>query len=341
VEEVLRTAAPQVAPAADEDDGDRDDSLVLLLMCCHPALPVPAQVALTLRAVGGLTTGEIARAFLVPEPTMGQRISRAKQRIMASGIPFGMPPPDERARRLEAVLSVLYLIFNEGYTSTSGPELQRVELSAEAIGLTRMVRRLLPEDAEVAGLLALMLLTDARRPARSRPDGELVPLRDQDRRLWTQEAIDEGIALVTEALRRGRPGPYQVQAAIAAVHDEAPSADRTDWPQILGLYRLLETMTDHPVVRLNRAVAVAEVQSPAGRAGRSGHSGLRRADAGQPPGRRGPRAPARAGRRHRGRGDCLPRRGRADHEPARAALPAGPGRAPVGDPLHDRWRLMP
>ena len=242
---------------------DSDDSLVLLFLCCHPALAVPSQVALTLRAVGGLATGEIAHAFLVPEPTMGQRISRAKQRIRSSGLPFIMPPPEERAARLDAVLQVLYLIFNEGYTSTSGPDLARVELSAEAIRLARMLHRLLPDDGEVAGLLALMLLTDARRPARTGAGGELIPLERQDRSRWDAAAIAEGVALVTDALSRTRPGPYQVQAAIAAVHDEAPSTEDTDWKQVVALYNLLEGMTNNPMVRLNRAVAVAMVDGPA------------------------------------------------------------------------------
>jgi RNA polymerase sigma factor (sigma-70 family) len=253
---------PQHAPAADEQPHDGDDSLVLLFLCCHPALAEPSQVALTLRAVGGLTTGEIARAFLVPEPTMGQRISRAKQRIKASGVPFALPPPGEREQRLEAVLQVLYLIFNEGYTSTSGPDLARVELSAEAIRLTRMLHRLLPDDGEVTGLLALMLLTDARRAARTGPDGELVPLVEQDRGRWDTAAIAEGVALVTDALASDKPGAYQLQAAIAAVHDEALAADDTDWPQVLALYGLLEGVTANPVVRLNRAVAAAMVHGP-------------------------------------------------------------------------------
>jgi RNA polymerase sigma factor (sigma-70 family) len=255
VADALRT--PDPPPAT-----DGDDSLVLLFLCCHPALAVPAQVALTLRAVGGLTTGEIAHAFLVPESTMGQRISRAKQRIRSSGLSFAMPPAAERAARLDAVLQVLYLIFNEGYTSTSGPDLARVELSAEAIRLARMLHRSLPADGEVAGLLALMLLTDARRPARTGPDGELIPLEQQDRSRWDAAAIAEGVALVTEGLSRTRPGPYQLQAAIAAVHDEAPSTEDTDWKQVVALYTLLESMTDNPMVRLNRAVAVAMVDGP-------------------------------------------------------------------------------
>jgi predicted RNA polymerase sigma factor len=198
----------------------------------------------------------------VPEPTMGQRISRAKQRIRASGVPFALPPPEEREPRLEAVLQVLYLIFNEGYTGTSGPDLARVELSAEAIRLTRMLYRLLPADGEVTGLLALMLLTDARRAARTGPDGELVPLVEQDRGRWDAAAVAEGVVLVTDALASDKPGPYQLQAAIAAVHDEAATAEDTDWPQILALYGLLEGMTANPVVRLNRSVAAAMVHGP-------------------------------------------------------------------------------
>ena len=228
-------------------------------MCCHPALSPASQIALTLRAVGGLTTAEIARAFLVPEPTMTRRISRAKQHIKSSGIPFRMPPVAERAARLGAVLHVLYLIFNEGYASTSGPTLQRTELAAEAIRLARMVHRLLPDDSEVAGLLALMLLTDARRPARTGPGGELIPMAEQDRSLWNAEYIAAGVALITGALPRGATGPYQLQAAIAAIHDEAPTAEATDWPQILALYELLMRISDNPVVALNHAVAVAMV----------------------------------------------------------------------------------
>ncbi|MDG4821475.1 sigma-70 family RNA polymerase sigma factor [Asanoa sp. WMMD1127] len=254
-------AATRVAPPADERESG-DDSLVLLFLCCHPAIAVPAQVALTLRAVGGLTTGEIASAFLVPEPTMGQRISRAKQKIKSSGVGFEMPPPESRGARLDAVLQVLYLIFNEGYTSSSGPRLARVELSAEAIRLARMLHRLLPDDGEAAGLLALMLLTDARRPARTGADGELIPLDEQDRSRWDQAAIAEGVALVSGALARTRPGAYQLQAAIAAVHDEAPTAADTDWAQVLALYELLEKVSDSPMVTLNKAVAVAMVQGP-------------------------------------------------------------------------------
>jgi predicted RNA polymerase sigma factor len=240
-----------------------DDSLVLLFMCCHPALSTSSAIALTLRAVGGLTTGEIARAFLVPETTMAQRISRAKQIIRSSGIPFSMPASDERSERLATVLHVLYLIFNEGYASSEGSELQRLDLSQEAIRLARTMLSLLPHDAEVAGLLALMLLTDARRPARTGPHGELIPLDEQDRTLWNRTLIDEGTALVSTAMARGAVGPYQLQAAIAALHDEAPSTRNTDWPQIFALYGVLERMTDNPMISLNRAIAAAMVQGPA------------------------------------------------------------------------------
>ncbi len=248
------------APAADRPASGADDTLILLFMCCHPSLSPASQIALTLRAVGGLTTAEIARAFLVPEATMTRRISRAKQRVRDSGVPFGMPPDPERAERLDTVLHVLYLVFNEGYTSTSGPSLYRGELSAEAIRLARMIHRLLPDDGEVAGLLALMLLTDARRPARTGPDGELVAMAEQDRALWDAARVTEGVGLVSAALRRGEVGPYQLQAAIAAIHDEAPSAEATDWPQIVALYELLMRISDNPVVRLNHAVAVAMAQ---------------------------------------------------------------------------------
>jgi len=254
----------QIALAPDDGDGEeRDDTLVLLFMCCHPALSPASAIALTLRAVGGLTTAEIAAAFLVPEATMGQRISRAKQSIKASGVRFQMPTPEERAERLGAVLHVLYLIFNEGYTASSGPELYRSDLSGEAIRLTRAVHALLPDDGEVAGLLSLMLLTDARRAARTGPEGELIPLDAQDRSLWDRGAIDEGVALVTAALSRGGAGAYQLQAAIAAVHDEAPRAEDTDWPEILALYELLMAMSDNPMVTLNHAIAVAMVHGPA------------------------------------------------------------------------------
>jgi RNA polymerase sigma factor (sigma-70 family) len=249
-------------PGDEDHPPDRDDTLTLLVMCCHPALSPASQVALTLRAVGGLTTAQIARAFLVPEATMAQRISRAKQRIKQAGVPFRLPPEPERAERLRVVLQVLYLIFNEGYTASSGPDLHRVELTAEAIRLTRAVQRLLPDDGEVAGLLALMLLTDARRPARTRPDGTLVPLAEQDRGLWIRPAIAEGVALLTPALASTPVGPYQLQAAIAAVHAEAGRAQDTDWPQILALYELLERIAPNPMVTLNRAVAAAMVHGP-------------------------------------------------------------------------------
>ncbi|CAM5499622.1 RNA polymerase sigma24 factor [Streptomyces xanthochromogenes] len=252
------------APGADTtDEGADDDTLALLFLCCHPVLSSASAIALTLRSVGGLTTGEIAAAFLVPEATMGQRISRAKQRIKASGVPFRMPDATHWPARLDAVLHVLYLIFNEGYVTSTGPELRRVELSQEAIRLTRAVHALLPDDAEVTGLLALMLLTEARGPARTGPDGELVPLAEQDRSRWDTGAIAEGIGLITAALPRGPVGPYQVQAAIAAVHDEAPTAAATDWPQILALYGVLSRISDNPLITLNRAVATAMVHGPA------------------------------------------------------------------------------
>lgn len=250
-------------PPPDVEVGvDGDDTLVLLFMCCHPALTTPSAIALTLRAVGGLTTAEIANAFLVPEATMAQRISRAKQSIRASGVAFAMPGSAERTERLGAVLHVLYLVFNEGYASSVGPELQRTDLSGEAIRLARALHALLPADGEVAGLLALMLLTDARRAARTGAGGELIPLDEQDRTLWDPGQIAEGIALVSEALSRGSVGPYQLQAAVAAVHDEAARAENTDWPQILALYGLLERMTDNPMVSLNRAIAAAMVHGP-------------------------------------------------------------------------------
>jgi RNA polymerase sigma factor (sigma-70 family) len=242
--------------------GDGDDTLILLFMCCHPALTPASAIALTLRAVGGLNTVEIARAFLVPEATMAQRISRAKQTIKASGVDFQMPSPSEWGERLRSVLHVLYLIFNEGYTSTSGPSLQRHELTSEAMRLTRTVYKLRPDDGEVAGLLALMLLTDARRAARSDSEGDIVPLNEQDRSLWDRQDIAEGVALITGALGKGAVGPYQLQAAIAAIHDEATRVEDTDWPQILALYGLLERMSDNPMVMLNRAIAVAMVHGP-------------------------------------------------------------------------------
>jgi RNA polymerase sigma factor (sigma-70 family) len=256
-----RTAAA-LAPPDPEPAPAVDDTLTLLLLCCHPSLTPVSQVALTLRAVGGLTTAEIARALLVPEATVAQRISRAKQRIRASGGEFRMPPPAERSERVAAVLAVLYLIFNEGYTASSGPALHRVELTGEAIRLTRQLRRRLPEDGEVAGLLALMLLTDARRPARTRPDGALVPLAEQDRGRWDAGAIAEGVALITRTLAGAPVGPYQLQAAIAAVHAEAARPEETDWRQILGLYELLGRLAPGPMVTLNRIVALAMVVGP-------------------------------------------------------------------------------
>ena len=250
----------QEAPA--REVSDRDDTLTVFFMCCHPALTPASAIALTLRAVGGLSTAEIANAFLVGETTMAQRISRAKQSIKASGVPFQMPTPDEQATRLRTVLHVLYLIFNEGYTSSTGRELQRTELSDEAIRLTRLVHSLLPEDSEVTGLLALMLLIDARRPARTDAVGELIPLAEQDRTLWDQALIAEGTALIDRAVTDGPVGEYKLQAAIAALHDRAGHADDTDWPQILALYGLLEQITGNPVVTLNRAVAAAMADGP-------------------------------------------------------------------------------
>ncbi len=239
-----------------------DDTLTILFLCCHPSLSAPSQLALTLRAVGGLTTAEIANAFLAPESTMAQRISRAKQTIKKAGAEFVLPPQAELAERLRVVLQVLYLIFNEGYTTSAGPDLHRADLTAEAIRLTRLLRRLMPDESEVTGLLALMLLTDARRGARADAEGSLIPLTDQDRARWNAGMIAEGVALVGKALESGPVGPYQLQAAIAAVHDEAATAADTDWPQILALYDVLEKVSAGPVVTLNRAVAVAEVHGP-------------------------------------------------------------------------------
>ncbi|HWD80574.1 MAG TPA: sigma-70 family RNA polymerase sigma factor [Kribbella sp.] len=244
-----------------EPASSEDDSLTLLMLCCHPDLTPQSQVALTLRAVGGLTTGEIARAFLVPEATIGQRISRAKAKLQ--GAAFALPPVEEQPERLAAVLHVLYLIFNEGYTASSGTSLHRVELSAEAIRLTRQLRAQLPAEGEVAGLLALMLLTDARRPARTTAAGALVPLPEQDRSLWDKASIAEGTELIESTLRTAPVGPYQLQAAIAAVHDSAADAGETDWREILMLYELLETTAPGPMVTLNRIVAVAMVHGPA------------------------------------------------------------------------------
>ncbi|MFD1833326.1 RNA polymerase sigma factor [Streptomyces desertarenae] len=266
-EDALALATPQSALLAHAADAvpasDRDDSLALLFLCCHPSLSAPSRIALTLRAVGGLTTAQIAAAFLVPEPTMAQRISRAKQTLKSAGTALSLPEGPECAERLAAVRHVLYLVFNEGYTTTGGTGLTSLELSTEAIRLTRLLHRLVPEDTETAGLLALMLLTDARRPARTGPHGEPVPLAEQDRRRWDRRLIAEGVDLISRTLPRGQVGPYQLQAAIAAVHDEAEDTDSTDWPQILALYDLLEQFGPNPVTSLNRAVAVAMVQGPA------------------------------------------------------------------------------
>ncbi len=251
-----RESAPAQVP-------DQDDTLSVLFLCCHPALTPASAIALTLRAVGGLTTAEIASAFLVGEATMAQRISRAKERIKASGVPFGMPAGKEQPARLRVVLRVLYLIFNEGYTTSAGRDLHRVELSEEAIRLTRLLHRLLPDESEVAGLLALMLLVDARRSARADAAGDVIPLAEQDRALWNRERIAEGTALLDQTVGTGAAGEYQLQAAIAAVHDRSPRAEDTDWPQIHALYGLLEQMTGNPVVTLNRAVAAAMADGPA------------------------------------------------------------------------------
>lgn len=244
-------------------DVDPDDTLILLFMCCHPALTVSSAIALTLRAVGGLTTAEIANAFLVPEVTMAQRISRAKQNIKASHVPFRLPSAQERAERLPAVLHVLYLIFSEGYASSIGAHLQRTDLAHEAIRLTRSAQALLPGNGEVAGLLALMLLTDARRAARTGPDDEIIPLDKQDRGLWDRATISEGQELLAAALSKGAAGPYQLQAAIAAVHDGAARMEDTDWPQVLALYELLKRVSPGPMVALNHAIAFAMVHGPA------------------------------------------------------------------------------
>ncbi|WP_433259948.1 RNA polymerase sigma factor [Actinosynnema sp. CS-041913] len=254
--------AASLAVVDPEPPPSEDDTLTLLFLCCHPALNRSSQVALTLRAVGGLTTAEIARALLVSDTTVGQRISRAKQRIKASGAKFRMPSPEDRPARLAAVMEVLYFIFNEGYTASSGPALNRVDLTAEAIRLTRQLHDRLPADGEVAGLLALMLLTDARRPARVGPDGALIPLAEQDRGRWDGDAIAEGVALLTRTLATSSLGPYQLQAAIAAVHDEARRAEDTDWREILGLYSLLDNLAPGPMVTLNRIVAIAMVHGP-------------------------------------------------------------------------------
>lgn len=262
-ETAVALEAQTLAPAADHELAmNQDDTLILFFMCCHPALTASSAVALTLRAVGGLTTAEIAHAFFVPEATMAQRISRAKQSIKTSDVRFSLPTPQEQAQRLRSVLHVLYLIFNEGYTSSSGPDLQRLELAHEAIRLARAVYESLSDDPEVTGLLALMLLTDARRAARTGAHGELIPLMEQDRSVWDQAEIAEGIELLTAALSKGRIGTYQLQAAIAAVHDEARRPEDTDWPQILALYEQLRRISNNPMVTLNHAIAVAMVHGP-------------------------------------------------------------------------------
>ena len=261
---VLAGADAWLADAATPGSRDSDDTLTLLFLCCHPALTPSSQVALTLRAVGGLSTAEIARAFVVPEPTMAQRISRGKQQIRVAGARFTPPPAAERDQRLRVVQQVLYLIFNEGYVASAGATLQRADLAAEGIRLTRLLRRLLPDDAETAGLLALMLLTDARRAARVTPDGALVPLAEQDRARWDKALITEGAALVATTLATTSTlGPYQLQAAIAAVHDEADSLADTDWAEIRALYGLLAQVSPGPLVSLGKAVATAMVDGPA------------------------------------------------------------------------------
>jgi RNA polymerase sigma factor (sigma-70 family) len=261
-EETAALLEPTTAAGSRGMTDRADDTLTLFVLCCHPSLTPVSQVALTLRAVGGLTTAEIGRALLVPEATVAQRISRAKQRIRESGGRFSTPPAEERSARLASVLHVLYLIFNEGYTASSGQSLVRVELTTEAIRLARQLHQLLPDDGEVSGLLALMLLTDARRPARTSPDGALIPLAEQDRSLWDRRAIGEGVALISHTLASAPIGPYQLQAAIAALHDEAPRADDTDWREILGLYELLAQVAPSPMVTLNRIVALAMVEGP-------------------------------------------------------------------------------
>ena len=298
------------------------------MLCCHPALSPESQVALTLRAVGGLTTAEIAAAFLVPESTMAKRISRAKQAIRAAGARFEPPPADQRAERIRLVLHVLYLIFNEGYTASAGPSLHRTDLTAEAIRLTRLLRAILPDHGEAAGLLALMLLTDARRAARTDSDGSLVPLDEQRRDRWDTAAIAEGLALLHRTLGTTSVGPYQVQAAIAALHDEASTAEQTDWPQILALYEVLETIAPGPLVTLSRAVALAHVHGPTAALALVGTLDEDARLAAQPSPRSGPSAPAGASRQP-GRSPRRLRAGRPSHrQPTRTALPHPARRVP-------------
>jgi RNA polymerase sigma factor (sigma-70 family) len=264
-ERIVVGAAPaELSGLAGQAAGnERDDSLVLLYMCCHPALSAPAQVALTLRAVGGLSTSEIAGSFFVPEATMAQRISRAKKRLRDAGAVFSLPPPEEVEERTRVVRHVLYLIFNEGYTASSGAAVHRAELTTEAIRLARGVHRLRPDDTETTGLLALMLLTEARRPARTTAGGDVVPLSEQDRGLWDKGLVQEGVALISGALSAGPLGSYQLQAAIAALHDEAERVEDTDWPQVLALYGLLDEISPNPMATLNRSVAASMVHGPA------------------------------------------------------------------------------
>jgi RNA polymerase sigma factor (sigma-70 family) len=256
-------AIEELDPSTEPETAAADDTLILLYLCCHPALTPASQTALTLRAVGGLTTAEIAHAFLVPEGTMAARISRAKQSIKTAGSQFSMPVPDELDDRLSAVLHTLYLIFNEGYTASSGEALHRGDLTREAIRLTRMVHRQLPTDGEVAGLLALMLLTDSRRTARTTAGGDLIPLAEQDRSRWDKALIDEANSLLVAAMARSPLGPYQLQAAIAATHADAQRAEETNWQQVHVLYKILERVAPNPMVTLNRAVALAQTSGPA------------------------------------------------------------------------------
>jgi RNA polymerase sigma factor (sigma-70 family) len=321
-----------VAPAADaEDPAGEDDTLALLMLCCHPSLTAPSQIAITLRAVGGLTTAEIARAFLVPEATMAQRISRSKQRIKAAGAQFGMPPEHERADRLGAVMHVLYLVFNEGYTATSGPDLHRSDLTQEAIRLTRIMHEVLPSDGEVTGLLALMLLTDSRRPARTRADGSLIPLSEQNRRLWDRESIDEGTALISQALARTRLGPYQLQATIAAVH---AGSRRHRLAANRRTVRVGRSARPQPHRHAQPCRRRRHGPRTAGRT-RAPLPARDRQPAVRPPSSaRGPGTPAGNGRRPRGSPRKLPNGGTPDHQRPRAKLPAGPRNATgPGNPL--------